>query len=132
MLHCLQPVLGGNTTSPASNSHLCHTICFVIVNSSTVLVERFTGMPRPKSVLRASNYEDRAITTWSQGRRHRRGLLPHQLSASSSSPNLDPLLFPLRSALSPWALPGMERSLKLFQNSTNLPTKLKETDLAYE
>ena len=101
-------------TPPVSNSNLCHTICFVIFNSSTVLMEHFMGMLRPKGVLRASNYKESTISTWSQGRRLRWAFLPPQPTAGGSSLSLDPQLFPLHAAVSPWALPGTERSLKLF------------------
>lgn len=70
---------------PVSNSNLCHTICFVIINSSAVLVGHFMGTWRPKGVLRASNYKGSAISTWSQGRGTDRRS-PPQLSASGSSP----------------------------------------------
>lgn len=97
-------------TPPVSNFNLCHTICFVIVNSSIGLVEHFMGMLRPKGVLHASNYKESAISTWSQGRRLRWGFLPPRPSARGSSISLGPWLLPLRAAVSPWALPGMERS----------------------
>lgn len=74
-------ILGGNMSPPVSNSNLCHTICFVTVNSSTVCVERFTGMPRPKGVLHASNYKESENSTWSQRRRHRHGFLLPPVSA---------------------------------------------------
>lgn len=80
-------VLGGNMSPPMSNSNLCHTICFVIINSSTVLVECFSGMPRPKGVLRASNYRESENSTWPQRRRHRQDFLLSPLSASGSAPD---------------------------------------------
>lgn len=77
-------------TPLVSNFSLCHTICFVIVNSSTGLVEHFMGMLRPKGVLHASNYKESVTSTWFQGRRLRWGFLPPQPSARGSSISLDP------------------------------------------
>lgn len=83
MLHCLCLAPGGNTTPPVSTSNLCSAICFVFANSSPVFGEHFTGMRRPRGVLCASNYEESATATWFQGRRHRGGFRPPQLSAVS-------------------------------------------------
>lgn len=129
MLHCLCLAPGGNTTPPVSTSSLCRAICFVFANSSPVFGEHFMGMRRPRGVLCASNYEESATATWFQGRRHRGGFRPPQLSARGSSPCLDPLLFPpiLRRAQ---GSASMDSSLELFPGGTKLPTKLRETDLS--
>lgn len=120
-----------NMALPVSNSSLCHTICFLIVNSSTGLVECFTGVPRPKGVLPVPNYKESTIATWSQEQRRSQGFLPPQLRAGRRSHNRDPQLLPLHSAPSLWALPGIESSPEVFPNCTNLPAQLKETNLAY-
>ena len=97
-------------TPPVSNFNLRRTICFVIDNSSTGLVEHFMGMLRPKGVLHASDYKESMISTWSQGKRLRWSILPPQPSARGSSISLDPWLLPLHATVSLWALIGMGRS----------------------
>lgn len=120
----------GNMTPLVSNFSLCHTICFVIVNSSTGLVEHFMGMLRPKGCSSClSNYE-RHVSFHLDFQRTPDGassLLSQVLEAAPSL--LDPWLAS-RASVSPWALPGDGKKLKVLPNSTNIATKLRETDVA--